>query len=210
MTFVKSANLRSLLLKNECPSAIKNCHDFFEKLVDTDVRNTLLTDISIFVNLPHVLQPSTDSNEDLTADHLSSVSTCTYKALHIHLGQQSPLTKNAKTICYYTRHGHTFSSSLRHKGNGSVIIYDRTSMSQIPARVEDIFQLSSNDIYFAVRKHQRRAAGHPFEAYPALQTSLSFPCQNIYCTERRFREVAEGFGQQKQGRSRTKSCLDSD
>ena len=170
MTFVKSANLRSLLFKNECPSAIKHCHAFFEKLVDTDVRNMLLTDISIFGNLTHFLEPSMDLNEDMTDDTLSSASM--YKALHVHLGQQSPLAKEAKTLHHFTRHGHTFSTFSRHKGNGSVIVYDRTLMSQIPARVEDIIQLPSNDVYFAVRKYLTRATGHPFEAYPALQTTL--------------------------------------
>lgn len=170
MAFVKSANLRSLLLKNECPSAIKNCHAFFEKLVDTDVRNTLLTDISIFDNLTHFLQPSMDSNEDTTGDAPSSA--VTYKALHIHLGRQFPLAKNAKTLRHFTRHGHTFSTFSCHKGNGSVIVHDWTLMSQIPARVEDIIQLPSNDICFAVRKYLTRATGHPFEAYPALQTTL--------------------------------------
>jgi hypothetical protein len=134
MTFAKSANLRSLLLKNECPLAIKNCHNFFQKLVDSDVRNTLLTDISIFANLT---QPSLDSNEDLTHDIPSNpTSAPTYKALRIHLGQQYLLAKNIKTLRYFTRHGHTFSTFSRHEENGSVIVYDQM-LSEIPAQVED-------------------------------------------------------------------------
>ncbi len=45
-------------------------------------------------------------------------------------------------------------------------------MSQIPAQVEDIIRLPSNDVYFAVRKYLTCATGHPFEAYPALQTTF--------------------------------------
>ena len=170
MTFAKAANLRGLLLKNECPSSIKNCHNFFQKLVDSDVRNTLLSDISIFANLT---QPTRDSNEDITPDIPSSpTSVSTYKALRIHLGQQCPLAKNVKMLRHFTRHGHTFSPFSRHKGNGSIIVYDQMLMSDIPARVEDIIQLPTNEVYFAVRKYQTFAAWHPFEAYPALQTTL--------------------------------------
>jgi glycerol-3-phosphate acyltransferase PlsY len=169
MTFAKSANLRSLLLKNECPSTIKNCHNFFQKLVDSDVRNTLLTDISIFANLT---QPSSDSTEDITHDIPFQTSTPTYKALRIHLGRQCPLVKNVKMLRHFTRHGHTFSPFSRHKGNGSVIVYDPMLMSEIPGQVEGIIQLHTNEVYFAIRKYQTFAAQHPFEAFPALQTTL--------------------------------------
>lgn len=169
MTFAKSANLRSLLLKNECPSSIKNCHQFFQKLVDSDVRNTLLTDISVFANLT---QPPSDSNEDITHGSPSPTSVSTYKALRIHLGQQCPQAKGVKSLRHFTRHGHTFSLFSHHKGNGSVIVYDQMLMSEIPAQVEGIIQLHTHEVYFAIRKYQTIAGRHPFEAFPALQTTL--------------------------------------
>ena len=166
MTFVKSANLRSLLLKSDCPSAIKNCTEFFQKLVDTDVRNTLLTATSaFFVNL------ATESSTDLNVSGIGLLSASTYKTFCSYLGQSSSL-KNAKTLNHFTHNGHTYSVSSRHKGNSSVIIYDRSLKSQVPAHIEDIIQLSSNDVYFAICKYKRRAISDPFKLHPVLRTTL--------------------------------------
>jgi hypothetical protein len=38
--------------------------------------------------------------------------------------------------------------------------------------VEDIIQLHTSEVYFAIRKYQTFAAQQPFEAFPALQTTL--------------------------------------
>ena len=46
--FVKSANLRCLLMKDGCPMAIKHCQFHFTKLMDAKVQNSLLMDISTF------------------------------------------------------------------------------------------------------------------------------------------------------------------
>src|SRR5271155_2251693 len=42
------------MLKEGCPSAIKNCSSDFSRLIDPQVRNTLLTDIAHFLSLEEV------------------------------------------------------------------------------------------------------------------------------------------------------------
>ena len=167
-TFVESANLRGFLLKDECPCAIKNCRDFFNKLVHPNVRNTLLADMmSPFVNQTEMVQPSTELIDEEGAT-ISSQST--HQTIYNSLGPSR--TKNAKFLKHFTRFGHTFSPFSRHKGNGSVILYDRISGHQVPAQLEDIIHLSSDEVYFTVRKYLRQATSDPFTAYPALQTTI--------------------------------------
>ena len=166
-TFVESANLRGFLLKDECPCAIKNCRDFFNKLVHPSVRNTLLADMmSAFVNQTEMIQPSMESTDEEAT--ISSQST--HQAIYNSLGPSG--TKDAKFLKHFTRFGHTFSPFSRHKGNGSIVIYDRISGHQVPAQLEDIFRLSSDEVYFTVRKYLQQATSDPFTAYPALQTSI--------------------------------------
>ena len=50
-TFMKSANLRALMLKEGCPPEIKNCSGHFSKFVDPQVRSTFLMDIAHFLAL---------------------------------------------------------------------------------------------------------------------------------------------------------------
>jgi len=168
-TFVKSANLRGLLLKNGCPSAIRNCEEFFKKLVNPKVRNTLLTDISAFYVDIDQDEASTLPPESTSGCKLSLES---HRLLSAHLGQHTSM--KAKSLIHFTRNGYTFSKSSLHKGNGSIIFLDRPSLSQVPAQIEEIVQLS-DDVYFIVQKYQRCAAEDPFKPYPALQTSLWRP-----------------------------------
>lgn len=56
-SFTISSNLWALLLKEGCPSVIRNCHSLFAKLVDPQICNMLLTDISHFsVDIHHLIQ----------------------------------------------------------------------------------------------------------------------------------------------------------
>jgi hypothetical protein len=164
-SFVKSANLRALLTKSECPDAIRNCQAFFQKLVDPEVRNTLLTDISAFIShLEPKFMP--------TPATFSPIRGTTFRALEKYLSDinKSPIPRTAKTLNYYTSHGRTFSIASRHKGNGSVLVRNKSSM--LPAQIEDIVRTANDQIFIAVRYLCATAVNDPFRAYPDLQISL--------------------------------------
>src|ERR1700678_676724 len=50
-SFVRSANLRALIFKSECPKIIQNCQPIFQRLVDPQLRDTLQTDMQILSSL---------------------------------------------------------------------------------------------------------------------------------------------------------------
>jgi len=167
-SFVKSANLRALLSKSECPEAIKNCQAFFQKLVDSEVRNTLLTDISVFTShLEPELMP--------TRIELEGDETCgrtTFRMLDEHLSDinKSSICGTPKNLSYYTVHGRTFSIATRHKGNSSVLVRHQSSI--LPAQIEDIIRTPDDQTFVAVRYFRPTAVNDPFKAYPALRISL--------------------------------------
>ena len=167
-SFVKSANLRALLTKSECPEAIKNCQAFFQKLVDPEVRNTLLTDISVFTShLEPELMPT-----PAVSSPSSSIRGTTFRILEKHLSNinKSPIGGTVKNLSYYTVHGRTFSIAARHKGNGSALVRHQSSI--LPAQIEDIIRTSDDQTFVAVRYFRPTAVNDPFEAYPALRISL--------------------------------------
>ena len=167
-SFVKSANLRALLAKSECPEAIKNCQAFFRKLVDPEVRNTLLTDISVFTSQ---LEPEFTSTPTISFPP-STIRGTTFRVLEKFLCDinKTPILRMAKTLSYYTVHGRTFSIAARHKGNGSVLVRHQSSM--LPAEIEDIVRTSDDQIFVAVRYFHPTNVNDPFKAYPALRISL--------------------------------------
>ena len=60
-SYTRSANLRALMLKPECPEVVRNCMPMFKKLVDPERRNALLTDIH---TLPIRLENDDDDDDD--------------------------------------------------------------------------------------------------------------------------------------------------
>ena len=154
------------MLKEGCPPAIKNCTRHFSKLIDPQVRNTLLTDIARFLSL----EEEADDPVDLTG-RMSIIAEGPYKALqsHFHGAQGTP--RGAKVLNCYTLNYLTFSTFIRHKGN-SFILVCRPSLPSIPARIDTILQISTEETYFVVRFFLKSILEDPFENYPVLQSSL--------------------------------------
>src|SRR5271156_2396116 len=50
-SFVRSANLRALVFKSQCPEIIQNCQPMFQQLVDPQLRDTLQTDMRVLSSL---------------------------------------------------------------------------------------------------------------------------------------------------------------
>ncbi len=157
-----------MLAKSECPEAIKNCQAFFRKLVDPEVRNTLLTDISVFTS--H-LEPEFTSTPTISFPP-STIRGTTSPVLEKYLCDinKTPILRTAKTLSYFTVHGRMFSIAARHKGNGSVLVRHQSSM--LPAEIEDIVRTSDDQIFVAVRYFHPTDVNDPFKAYPALRISL--------------------------------------
>jgi hypothetical protein len=157
-SFVKSANLRALLTKSECPEAIKNCQAFFQKLVDPEVRNTLLTDMSVFTtHLEPEFMPTPPVSPPSSSIRGSDINNSSIHGI-------------AKNLSYYTVHGRAFSIATRHKGNGSVLVRHQSSI--LPAQIEEIIGTPDDQTFVAVRYFRPTVVNDPFKAYPALRISL--------------------------------------
>jgi len=162
-SFTISLNLQALLLKEGCPSAIKNCHSLFAKLVDPQICNMLLTDISHF---------SVDLEEHPSLDPMDTayIPEDIYQALRNHfLAAEMPHV--AKILTFYTMNGLTYSSSTWHRGNSSILVR-RPSLPSVLAQIESILQISSTETLFIVKYFLRMISSDPFEKYPALHGSL--------------------------------------
>ena len=155
------------MLKDGCPQAIKNCSGYFSKLIDPQVRNTLLTDIACFLSLDEEV----DEPADIIGRRMTAIAEGPYKALQIYFSNTTGIPREAQVLNYYTINKLTFSTFTRHRGN-SFILVRRPSLSSVPAQIETILQVSSGDIYFVVRFFHKTMSEDPFEKYPDLQSSL--------------------------------------
>jgi len=154
------------MLKEGCPSAIKNCSSYFSKLIDPQVRNTLLTDIARFLSL----EEEVDEPADITG-RMTAIAEGPYKALQTHFQGAKGTPREAKTLHCYTLNHLTFSTFTRHRGNSFVLVR-RQSLPSIPAQIDSILQIPTKEIYFVVRFFRRTMLEDPFEQHPVIQMSL--------------------------------------
>ncbi len=112
--FVKSANLRGLLIKEGCPTAIKHCTSHFSKLTDPEIRNSMLLDISTFLADPEN-EPFVDEIPQIAIAQMTHAAICTY------FHSDAPWTM--KLLSFFTINGLTYSTVKRHQGNSSVIVH---------------------------------------------------------------------------------------
>lgn len=154
------------MLKEGCPQAIKNCSGHFSKLIDPQVRNTLLTDIARFLSL----EEEADEPASVTG-RMTAIAEGPYNALQTYFNCAKRTPREAKILTCYTINCLTFSTSTRHRGN-SLILVRRPSLPSLPARIESILQISTGETYFAVRFFLKTMSEDPFQKYPLLQSSL--------------------------------------
>jgi hypothetical protein len=154
------------MLKEGCPSAIKNCSGFFSKLIDPQVRNTLLSDIARFLSLEEEADEPAEINGRVTA-----IAEGPYKALQTHFHGAKGIPREARVLHYYTLNHLTFSTFTRHRGNSFVLVR-RPSLSSIPAQIDSILQMPTKETYFVVRFFLKTMLDDPFRQHPVLQASL--------------------------------------
>jgi hypothetical protein len=163
------------MLKDGCPQAIQNCSNFLAKLTDPKVRNTLLTDMSCI--LFHD-EEGDDEEDDGHFGRQVTIPEGPYRALQTYFGgKEAP--KSAKIVSLHRLNGLTFSTYTRHKGN-SFILIRQSSLHSIPARIENIIQISKNEILYVVRYFLQSASGDVFAKYPDLKiTTWSKNCGQL-------------------------------
>lgn len=167
-TFVKSANIRSLLLKDFCPKAIANCRPIFSKFISPDIRNGTLIDINSFLsdpeNDPPAIAPHTFTKVTLSEP--------TFKALRLRFPNAVPVVRRIAT--FHTFQGRTYTTCSRHEGNGSILVRSSVDGSLRPARIQEILEVSSKEMLYVIRHHRRTEdnVSDPFAKYPHLHISL--------------------------------------
>ena len=172
-SFIRSTALKSLILKTGTPEVIQNCEPIFRKLVDPQVRNTLLTDIMGFSG--EALDSSDDG--DLPPVILKSISylpDSLKDCIPKHLGY---LPASASTLSHLTVDGLTYSVASKHIGNSCILSPSKTVF--LPAQIEHIVQFVSNNNLSAVntlvavrRFKQLNNHSDPFSIYPLLRTQI--------------------------------------
>ena len=170
-SFVRSAALKNLILKTRTPEVIQNCKPIFRKLIDPQVRSTLLTDIVGF--LGEALDISDD--EDLPPVALKSVSYLPDSLRDCILNHLGYLPTSASTLSLLTVTGITYSVASKHRGNSCVLLDSLSKTVFLPAQIEHIVQFVSNndisgvDTMVAVRRFKHlNNQSDPFSNYPLL------------------------------------------
>jgi hypothetical protein len=154
------------MLKEGCPSAITNCSGIFSKLIDPQVRNTLLSDIAHFLSMEEEAEEPADVSGRFTA-----IAEGPYKALQTYFQGAKGIPREAKTLHCYTLNHLTFSTFTRHRGNSFVLVR-RPSLPSLPAQIDTILQTPTKETYFVIRFFLKTILDDPFQRHAILQMSL--------------------------------------
>ena len=174
-SFMKAANLRALVSKSNAPEVIRHCQPIFSKLVNPQVRNTLVTNM-LSLSFTEENDDSEANNQTLY-DENSKIAKLLPTDLHQCIEQsfaQSP--SRAPLLSHLTINGLTYSVSSKHHGNSCIMLDAGPNRNLFPARLDYIVELRIDDdilTLIAVRRYQpfpRR--DDPFTRFPSLQTQL--------------------------------------
>jgi hypothetical protein len=146
----------------------------FEKLLNPQARNTLITDMLASSGFDDV--DSDDVDVDVWNENVSrSIPTDLYRALRKYLDCDPP--RKAQFLSHLVKQGATFTVSSKHAGNSCVLI-DEAGSAPVPARIDYIAQLPAQEgkgisKYVAVRRYKcAEVSNDPFRSFPVLQTGM--------------------------------------
>jgi hypothetical protein len=174
-SFVRSANLRRILEQTGTPEVIRNCKPIFQKLVDAQIRDTLVTDMLSF---------AMDDLDDAEVSDYASDATSPLPKISDSLMTclQESFDKTPKCIALLpnlTMKGIIYSAASRHAGNSSVLIHSGRPASLFPAQIEYFVQLILPDnidtpvTFVAARPYlSANVKCDPFSTYPFLRAKL--------------------------------------
>jgi hypothetical protein len=168
-SFVRSANLRALVFKSQCPEVIQNCQPMFQKLVNPQLRDSLQTDMRVLSSLVEGGDDDDDGEDD---DWNERTARAIPRDLHIALTRfHSESTRTAQFLTHMTINGLTYTPTSKHQGNSCVLL-SLQDQTRVPARIQTIFQinvLESVQTLIAIRRHQpARQSLDPFSRFPIL------------------------------------------
>lgn len=166
------------MLKSGCPEVIKNCLPFFQKLVDPQFRDSLLTDMrALSANIMNSNEDEADTviwNTRTTRTFPKEVVDAFPQLL---LGLPSSRAQFLSTIII---HGFAYSVSSKHMGNSCVSISTKIGLKPHPARIAHIFRIlrgNAVQTYIAVRRHLPAAGvDDPYSRFPVLGAQLWDAC----------------------------------
>jgi hypothetical protein len=173
-SFVRSTALKSLIHKTGAPEVIQNCESMFRKFVNSQIRDTLLTDM-MSLSATEALD-STDDQDLLPPAQLKSVSSLPNPlkdSIQRHFGS---LPASASILSHLTIAGITYSVASKHIGNSYVLLNSTSQAIFLPVQIQYIVQLifkgEISTFIVAQRFKQHNTQFDPFSHYPLLQTQL--------------------------------------
>jgi len=174
-SFVRSANLRRILEQTGTPEVIQNCKPIFQKLLDPQVRGTLVTDLLSFAMDDLDVEEVSDYVSDTTSP-LPEIPDSLMTCLHESFGETP---KCISLLPNLTVKGIIYSAASRHVGNSSVLIHSGRPGVLIPAQIQCFVQLVLPDnintpvTFVAAQRYlPANVKRDPFSAYPFLRAEL--------------------------------------
>ena len=166
--------MRALVSKSNAPEVIRRCQPIFSKLVNPQVRNTLVTDM-----LSLTLAQDDHDSEENTQTLYDGDSKAAKLPTDLHRCIEQKFTyspSRAPLLSHLTIDGLTYSVSSKHIGNSCIMLDANASRILIPARLDYIVELETDDgilTVIAVRRYQPfPKRDDPFTRFPLLQTRL--------------------------------------
>ena len=134
-SFVRSANLRRILDQTGTPEVIQNCKPIFQKLLDPQVRGTLVTDMLSFAMDDFDNVDSEDTSSDTTNPKIPD------SLMECLLERFGEIPKSISLLPNLTMKGIIYSAASRHVGNSSVLIHSGRPGVLIPAQIQCFVEL---------------------------------------------------------------------
>jgi len=167
---MRASNLRNLFHRVGTPQAIRNCEPIFRKLVDPQVRNTLVTDI-LGLALDRMLIDE-DELEPATLRAATVLPPPLQDCIRNTFGHCIPATLLPRIRIG----GLSYSPFSKHLGNASILLRSGSAGVFQPARIDFIVQVvheAQVGTLVAVRKYLKATGiDDPFSPYPFLRAQL--------------------------------------
>jgi hypothetical protein len=146
----------------------------FRKLINPDVRNTLITDM---MNLPFLDGEEEGEDDSMVLwdeNSAQPISRDLQHALETFIGSESPLT--ARFLSHLTISGLTYTISPKHAGNSNVLFKADADNHPFPTRIDNVVQIliggKIQTLIAARRYHRSQVKDDPFRRFPMLQVEI--------------------------------------
>ena len=167
--YTRSTNLRALLFKSGCPEVIQHSEVFFNRLLNPQVQDSLVTDI-------HALSATDDAGFDSFEDLDEQTSRPIPAEVHDAINSKN-LNLPSRTVLqtHITIRGLKFAVASKHPGNSSIMVSSEGGGPQ-PAQLIYILEFNTpetSSTYLAVRRYKAANVEYdPFSKYPVLGAKL--------------------------------------